>query len=79
VDEAEYALAALYKMRGEVSANRESFDPDAQERIEEANRSHPGSASVCTVAIDAERGAKDQSCMTPNADLLPFLNCRNQP
>jgi len=36
VDEAEYVLAALYKMREEVSANRESFDPDAQERIEEA-------------------------------------------
>jgi len=36
VDEAEYVLAALYKMREQVSANRESFDPDAQERIEEA-------------------------------------------
>ena len=36
VDEAECVLAALYKMREEVSANWESFDPDAQERIEEA-------------------------------------------
>jgi len=36
VDEAEYVLAALYKMREEVSANPELFDPDARERIEEA-------------------------------------------
>jgi hypothetical protein len=36
VDEAEYVLANLYRMRGEVSANPKLFDPDAQERIDEA-------------------------------------------
>ncbi len=36
VDEGEYVLAALYRMRKRVSANRELFDPDAQERIDEA-------------------------------------------
>jgi hypothetical protein len=36
VDEAEYVLAALGRMRGEVSANPELFDPHAQERIDEA-------------------------------------------
>jgi len=36
VDEAEYVLANLYRMRDEVSANPKLFDPDAQERIDEA-------------------------------------------
>jgi hypothetical protein len=36
VDEAEYVLEALYRMRDEVSANPKLFDPDAQERIDEA-------------------------------------------
>ena len=36
MDEAEYVLAALYRMRDEVSANPILFDPDAQERIDEA-------------------------------------------
>jgi hypothetical protein len=36
VDESEYVLAVLYRMRGEVSANPELFDPNAQERIDEA-------------------------------------------
>jgi hypothetical protein len=36
MDEAEYVLAALYRMRGEVSTNPSLFDPDAQERIDEA-------------------------------------------
>jgi hypothetical protein len=36
VDEAEYVLAVLYRMRDEVSANPKSFDPGAQERIDEA-------------------------------------------
>lgn len=36
VDEAEYVLAVLRQMRDEVSANPESFDPDAQERIDQA-------------------------------------------
>jgi hypothetical protein len=35
-DEAEYALAILYRMRDEVIANRAWFDPDALERIDEA-------------------------------------------
>jgi len=36
MDEAEYVLAALYRMRDEVSANPSLFDPDAQQRIDEA-------------------------------------------
>jgi len=36
IDEAEYVLAGLYRMRDEVSATPKSFDPDAQERIDEA-------------------------------------------
>jgi hypothetical protein len=36
VDESEYVLAVLYRMRGEVSANPELFDPNAEERIDEA-------------------------------------------
>jgi hypothetical protein len=36
VDEAEYVVAVLYRMRDEVSANPKLFDPDAQERIDEA-------------------------------------------
>jgi hypothetical protein len=36
VDEAQYVLTVLYRMRHEVSANPELFDPDAQERIDEA-------------------------------------------
>ena len=36
VNEAEYVLAVLRRMRVTVSANPESFDPDAQQRIDEA-------------------------------------------
>jgi hypothetical protein len=36
IDEAEYVLAILYRIRDEVSASPKLFDPDAQERIEEA-------------------------------------------
>jgi len=36
VDEAQYVLATLYRMRDEVSANPKLFDPDARERIDEA-------------------------------------------
>jgi hypothetical protein len=36
VDEAEYVLAVLQRMRGTVSANPELFDPNAQARIDEA-------------------------------------------
>ncbi len=36
VDEAQYVLAVLRRMRDTVSANPESFDPDAQQRIDEA-------------------------------------------
>jgi hypothetical protein len=36
VDEAEYVLAVLCRMRDEVSADPESFEPDAQQRIDEA-------------------------------------------
>jgi hypothetical protein len=36
VDEAQYVLAVLNRMRDEVSANPKSFDPDAQERIDKA-------------------------------------------
>lgn len=35
VDEAEYVLAILHRMRTEVSANPILFDPDAQERIDQ--------------------------------------------
>jgi hypothetical protein len=36
VDEAQYVLALLSRMRDEVSANTDLFDPGAQERIDEA-------------------------------------------
>ncbi len=36
MEEAEYVLAVLHQMRSEVSTNPELFDPDAQERIDEA-------------------------------------------
>ncbi len=36
VDEAAYVLGVLHRMRDEVSANPRLFDPDAQERIDEA-------------------------------------------
>lgn len=36
VEEAEYVLAVLYRMRDEVSADPKLFDPDAQEQIDEA-------------------------------------------
>ena len=35
-DEAQYVLAVLYRMRDEVSADPKLFEPDAQERIDEA-------------------------------------------
>jgi hypothetical protein len=36
IDEAEYVLAVLYRMRDEVSANPGLFDPGSHERIDEA-------------------------------------------
>jgi hypothetical protein len=36
VEKSEYVLVVLHRMRAEVSANPELFDPDAQERINEA-------------------------------------------
>jgi hypothetical protein len=36
MEEAEYVLAVLQQMRGEVSTNPELFDSDAQERIDQA-------------------------------------------
>ena len=36
VDEAQYVLTVLCRMRDEVLADPELFDPDAQERIDEA-------------------------------------------
>ncbi len=36
IDEAKYVLRVLHRMEDEVSANPESFDPDARVRIEEA-------------------------------------------
>ena len=36
VEEGEYVLAVLYRMRDKVSANPKLFDPDAHERIDEA-------------------------------------------
>jgi hypothetical protein len=36
VDEAEYVLAVLHRMRDEVTAYPTLFDPDAPERIDEA-------------------------------------------
>ena len=36
LDEAEYVLAVLCRMKEEVSAHPEWFDPDAQERVDEA-------------------------------------------
>jgi hypothetical protein len=36
VDEAEYVLTVLYRIRDAVSANPKLFDPDAKGRIDEA-------------------------------------------
>lgn len=36
VDESEYVLGILRRMRNEVSAKPKLFDPDAQKRIDEA-------------------------------------------
>jgi hypothetical protein len=36
VDEAKYVLAVLHRMRDEVAADPKLFDPDAQERIDDA-------------------------------------------
>ena len=36
IDEAEYVLAILYRIRDEVSASPKLFDPGAQQRIDEA-------------------------------------------
>ncbi len=36
MQESEYVLAVLYRVRAEVSANPKLFDPDAQNRIDEA-------------------------------------------
>ncbi len=36
VDEARYVLTVLHRMREEISANPELYDPDAQKRIDEA-------------------------------------------
>ena len=36
VDEAEYVLRNLCRMRDEISAHPQDFDPDAQERMGEA-------------------------------------------
>jgi len=56
VDEAEYVLAVLQRMRSTVSANPELFDPDAQARIDEAImciqnmiRSTPSELTICSV------------------------------
>lgn len=35
-EEAEYVLRNLYRMRDEVSAHPEDFDPDAERRMDEA-------------------------------------------
>ena len=36
VEEAKYVLAVLHRMRDEVATDPKLFDPDAQERIDEA-------------------------------------------
>ncbi|HTT24993.1 MAG TPA: hypothetical protein VMG82_39125 [Candidatus Sulfotelmatobacter sp.] len=36
VDESEYVLTVLHRMRNEAAANPELYDPDAQRRIDEA-------------------------------------------
>lgn len=36
VDESKYVLLVLRRMRVKISANPELFDPDAQDRIDEA-------------------------------------------
>jgi hypothetical protein len=56
VDEAEYVLVVLHRMRDEVSANPELFDPDAQARIDESIvciqsiiRSTPAELPICSL------------------------------
>jgi hypothetical protein len=36
VEEAEYVLTVLHRMKDEVAVNRELYDPDARKRIDEA-------------------------------------------
>ncbi len=36
VEEAEYVLTVLHRMRDEVAVNRGLYDPDARKRIDEA-------------------------------------------
>jgi hypothetical protein len=62
VDEAEYVLTVLYRMRDAVSENPELYDLDAQKRIEEA---------IARVIDELERGSRGQSRPT---HLLSFRN-----
>jgi hypothetical protein len=59
VDEAEYVLAVLQRMRGTVSANPELFDPNAQTRIDEAiiciqNAIRPTPSELATCSVEQE-------------------------
>lgn len=50
VEEAEYVLAILRRMREEVAARPELFDPDARERIDKAIVSIENVAQVARAA-----------------------------
>ena len=59
MDEAEYVLSVLQRMRDTVSANPELFDPNAQVRIDEALiciqnviLSTPSELTTCSVKQD---------------------------
>jgi hypothetical protein len=62
-NEAEYVLAVLRRMREEVTANPQLFDPDAQERIDKAiafieganPRSFPHSGQVEPARLRSEQ------------------------
>jgi hypothetical protein len=61
IDEAEYVLAVLYRMRDEVSANPKLFDPDAQGQIDESiarNENALGSVRSELMISSAEQKVK---------------------
>ena len=75
LDEAEYVLAVLHRMRDEVSADSELCDPDAQARIDEAIvrihnmlRSTPSELTICSVEQEINAGTtscKAQAAIVP--------------
>ena len=58
VDEAEYVLRVLRRVRGEASSNAELFDPDAGKRIDEAIARVEDVLRQAQLAVCAKRNPK---------------------